>query len=32
LNLQQNWEIYHVLKEEEEELKTIAQFKSEATA
>lgn len=28
LNLQQNWEIYHVLKEEEEELKTIAQFNS----
>ena len=33
LNLQQNWELYYVLKEEEEELKTIAQFKSsEATA
>lgn len=33
LNLQQNWELYHVLKEEEAELKTIAQFKSsEATA
>jgi antitoxin HigA-1 len=32
LNLQQNWELYYVLKEEEE-LKTIAQFKSsEATA
>ncbi|MEH2322605.1 MAG: HigA family addiction module antitoxin [Nostoc sp.] len=28
LNLQQNWELYHVLKEEESELKTIAQFKS----
>lgn len=28
LNLQQNWELYHVLKEEEEELKTILQFKS----
>ena len=28
LNLQQNWEIYHVLKEEEEELKTILQFKA----
>jgi addiction module HigA family antidote len=28
LNLQQNWELYHVLKEEEEELKTIAQFNS----
>jgi antitoxin HigA-1 len=26
LNLQQNWELYHVLKEEEEELKTILQF------
>ncbi|BDA73571.1 plasmid maintenance system antidote protein [Rivularia sp. IAM M-261] len=26
LNLQQNWELYHVLKEEEEELKTIVQF------
>ena len=26
LNLQQNWELYHVLKEEEEELKTISQF------
>jgi antitoxin HigA-1 len=26
LNLQQNWELYYVLKEEEEELKTIAQF------
>lgn len=33
LNLQQNWELYYVLKEEEAELKTIAQFKSsEATA
>ncbi|MFH7024022.1 MAG: HigA family addiction module antitoxin [Heteroscytonema crispum UTEX LB 1556] len=33
LNLQQNWELYHVLKEEEAELNTIAQFKSsEATA
>ncbi|MDZ8184689.1 MAG: HigA family addiction module antitoxin [Nostoc sp. ChiSLP02] len=33
LNLQQNWELYYVLKEEEEELKTIAQFNSsEATA
>jgi antitoxin HigA-1 len=33
LNLQQNWELYHVLKQEEAELKTIAQFKSsEATA
>jgi antitoxin HigA-1 len=28
LNLQQNWELYHVLKEEQEELKTIAQFNS----
>ncbi|WP_414563951.1 MULTISPECIES: HigA family addiction module antitoxin [unclassified Anabaena] len=28
LNLQQNWELYHVLKEEEAELKTIVQFKS----
>lgn len=28
LNLQQNWELYHVMKEEEEELKTIFQFKS----
>ncbi|MDY6902994.1 MAG: HigA family addiction module antitoxin [Cyanobacteriota bacterium] len=28
LNLQQNWELYHVLKEEEEELKTISQFNS----
>lgn len=27
LNLQQNWDLYHVLKEEEEELKTIFQFK-----
>ncbi|MEM7717025.1 MAG: HigA family addiction module antitoxin [Cyanobacteria bacterium P01_A01_bin.68] len=27
LNLQQNWELYHVLKEEEEELKTISQFR-----
>jgi antitoxin HigA-1 len=26
LNLQQNWELYYVLKEEEEELKSIAQF------
>ncbi|MBW4646523.1 MAG: HigA family addiction module antidote protein [Goleter apudmare HA4340-LM2] len=33
LNLQQNWELYHVLLEEEVELKTIVQFKSsEATA
>jgi antitoxin HigA-1 len=31
LNPQQNWELYHVLKEEEEELKTIAQFKSSQT-
>ncbi|MEH2349080.1 MAG: HigA family addiction module antitoxin [Nostoc sp.] len=32
LNLQQNWEVYHVLKEEKEELKTIRQFNtSEAT-
>ncbi|MBV6628227.1 MAG: HigA family addiction module antidote protein [Rivularia sp. (in: Bacteria)] len=28
LNLQQNWELYHVMKEEEEDLKTILQFKS----
>jgi addiction module HigA family antidote len=28
LNLQQNWELYHVMKEEEEEIKTIFQFKS----
>ena len=28
LNLQQNWELYYVLKEEEEELKTISQFNS----
>jgi addiction module HigA family antidote len=28
LNLQQNWELYHVIKEEEEEIKTIFQFKS----
>ena len=27
LNLQQNWDLYHVLKEEEEEIKTILQFK-----
>jgi antitoxin HigA-1 len=27
LNLQQNWEIYYVLKEEEEDLKAISQFK-----
>ncbi|WP_331000603.1 HigA family addiction module antitoxin [Nostoc sp. NZL] len=27
LNLQQNWELYHVLKEEEEELKSILQFR-----
>jgi antitoxin HigA-1 len=26
LNLQQNWELYYVLKEEEEEVKTITQF------
>jgi addiction module HigA family antidote len=26
LNLQQNWELYHVLKSEEEELKAISQF------
>lgn len=33
LNLQRNWELYHVLLEEETELKNIAQFKSsEATA
>jgi antitoxin HigA-1 len=32
LNLQQNWELYHVLKEEKEELKTIRQFNTfEAT-
>lgn len=28
LNLQQNWELYYVLKEEEEELKNISQFKA----
>ncbi|MHC5728256.1 MAG: HigA family addiction module antitoxin [Nostoc sp.] len=28
LNLQQTWELYHVLKEEEEELKTILQFRT----
>ena len=28
LNLQQNWDLYHILQEEEEELKTIFQFKS----
>lgn len=28
LNLQQNWELYHVLKEEEEELKSILQFRT----
>ncbi|MEH1899955.1 MAG: HigA family addiction module antitoxin [Nostoc sp.] len=28
LNLQQNWELYYVLKEEEEELKSISQFKT----
>jgi len=28
LNLQQNWELYQVLKEEEEEIKTISQFKA----
>ena len=27
LNLQQNWDLYYVLKEEEEEIKTIFQFK-----
>ncbi|MEH2173191.1 HigA family addiction module antitoxin [Nostoc sp.] len=27
LNLQQNWELYYVLKEEEEELKSILQFR-----
>lgn len=27
LNLQQNWEIYYVLQEEEEELQAISQFK-----
>ncbi len=33
LNLQQNWELYYVLKEEAAELKTIAKFNSsEATA
>ncbi|KYC36747.1 XRE family transcriptional regulator [Scytonema hofmannii PCC 7110] len=26
LNLQQNWELYHALKEEEEDLQTIARF------
>ncbi|MDZ8257496.1 HigA family addiction module antitoxin [Nostoc sp. ChiQUE01b] len=28
LNLQQNWELYHVLKEEGEELKSILQFRA----
>jgi addiction module HigA family antidote len=28
LNLQQNWELYHVLKEEEEEVKSILQFRT----
>lgn len=28
LNLQQSWELYHVLKEEEEDLKTILQFRT----
>lgn len=28
LNLQQSWELYYVLKEEEEELKTILQFRT----
>ncbi|MBF2015789.1 MAG: HigA family addiction module antidote protein [Rivularia sp. T60_A2020_040] len=28
LNLQQNWELYYVLKEEEEELKAISEFKT----
>jgi addiction module HigA family antidote len=28
LNLQQNWELYHVFKEEEEELKSILQFRT----
>jgi antitoxin HigA-1 len=28
LNLQQSWELYHVMKEEEEELNTILQFKT----
>ncbi|MDJ0737491.1 MAG: HigA family addiction module antitoxin [Nostocaceae cyanobacterium] len=28
LNLQQNWELYHVLKQEEEELQAISQFKN----
>ncbi|AUB39876.1 Plasmid maintenance system antidote protein VapI, containings XRE-type HTH domain [Nostoc flagelliforme CCNUN1] len=28
LNLQQNWKLYHVLKEEEEELKSILQFRT----
>ena len=28
LNLQQAWELYHVLKDEEKELKTIPRFKS----
>ncbi len=28
LNLQQIWELYHVMKEEEEELKTISQFRA----
>ncbi len=27
LNLQQNWELYHVMKDEEEELKAILQFR-----
>jgi antitoxin HigA-1 len=28
LNLQQNWEIYHVFQEEEEEIKAILKFKA----
>ncbi|MEA5594481.1 HigA family addiction module antitoxin [Rivularia sp. UHCC 0363] len=28
LNLQQNWDLYYVLQEEEEELKIISQFKT----
>jgi antitoxin HigA-1 len=28
LNLQQNWEIYHVIQEEKEELQAISQFKA----
>ncbi|MEH2441815.1 HigA family addiction module antitoxin [Nostoc sp.] len=32
LNLQQNWELYHVLKEEKEELKTIRQFNTSEAA